>query len=43
VGIDTWNVGALTGKSRKLSEVLKRRKVNICCVQESGKERKQKK
>ena len=35
VRVGTWNVGTLTGKSRELVEVLKRRKVNICCVQET--------
>ncbi|XP_050523222.1 uncharacterized protein LOC126895426 [Daktulosphaira vitifoliae] len=33
--IGTWNVVTLTGKSRESVEVLKRRKVNICCVQET--------
>nr|GFD04844.1 hypothetical protein [Tanacetum cinerariifolium] len=35
VRIGTWNVGTLTGRSRELAEVLKRRRVNICCVQET--------
>ena len=35
VRVGTWNVGTLTGRSRKLAEVLKRRNVNICCVQET--------
>jgi len=33
VKIGTWNVGTLTSRSRELVEVLKRRKVNDCCVQ----------
>ena len=35
VRVGTWNVGTLTGRSRELAEVLKRRNVNICCVQET--------
>ena len=35
VRVGTWNVGTLSGKSRELVEVLKRRNVNICCVQET--------
>jgi len=34
VRIDTWNFGTLKDRSRELAEVLKRRKVNICCEQE---------
>jgi len=35
VKIGTSNVGMLTGRSRELSNVLKRRKGNICCDQET--------
>ena len=35
VTVGTWNVGTLTGRNRELAEVLKRRNVNICCVQET--------
>jgi len=35
VRIGTWNVGTLTCRSRELVEVMKRRKVNICRVQET--------
>jgi len=34
VRIGAWGVGTLTGKSRELAEVLRRRKVNIFCVKE---------
>lgn len=30
----SWNVGTMTGKSREIVEVMKRRKVNLACVQE---------
>ncbi|KAI5643615.1 hypothetical protein NE865_04417 [Phthorimaea operculella] len=30
----TWNIGSLTGRSQELAEVLQRRKINICCIQE---------
>jgi len=30
-----WNVGSLTGKIREVAELLKRRKINICCVPET--------
>jgi exonuclease III len=35
VKIGAWNAGTLTDRSRELAEVLKRRKVNIFCVQET--------
>ena len=34
VRLATWNVGSLTGKSGEVVEVLWRRKVDICCIQE---------
>ena len=33
--IGSWNVGSLTGKSAELVEVMKRRRVNIMCLQET--------
>jgi len=30
-----WNIGTWTDRSGELAEVLKRRKVNICCVQKT--------
>ena len=30
----TWNIGALKGKSGEVCEVLRRRKVKVCCIQE---------
>jgi exonuclease III len=35
VKIGTWNVNIIfNGRSRELAKVLKRRKVNFCCVKE---------
>ncbi|NSM57062.1 hypothetical protein HET73_07245 [Wolbachia endosymbiont of Atemnus politus] len=31
----TWNVGTLTGKHGEIAEVLLRRMVDVCCVQET--------
>ena len=31
---DTWNIGTLKGKSGEVCEVLCRRKVKVCCIQE---------
>ncbi|XP_063545741.1 craniofacial development protein 2-like [Cydia strobilella] len=33
--IATWNVGSMTGRGAELSEVLLRRKVAVCCIQET--------
>ncbi|XP_070010290.1 uncharacterized protein [Nicotiana sylvestris] len=33
--IGSWNVGSLTGKSIELAKILKKRRVNIACVQET--------
>ncbi|CAH0719180.1 unnamed protein product, partial [Brenthis ino] len=33
--IGTWNLGSLTGRSQELAETLHRRRVNICCLQET--------
>ncbi|XP_059295582.1 uncharacterized protein LOC132048918 [Lycium ferocissimum] len=33
--IGSWNIGTLTGKSIELAKILKKRKINIACVQES--------
>ena len=30
----TWNIGTLKGKSSEVCEVLRRRKVKVCCIQE---------
>lgn len=30
-----WNIGSLTGKSIKLVKILKKRKINTDCVQET--------
>lgn len=35
LGVGSWNIGSLTGKSIKLVKSIKRRKINIACVQES--------
>lgn len=31
----TWNIGTLTGRSAELGDVLKRRGIDSCCVQET--------
>ena len=31
----TWNIGTLTGISGEIAEVLERRRVKVCCVQET--------
>ena len=31
----TWNVGTLTGRSGEIAEVLERRRVKVCCIQET--------
>ncbi|XP_039288350.1 craniofacial development protein 2-like [Nilaparvata lugens] len=33
--ISTWNVGSMTGRSTELGKVLQRRRINICCIQET--------
>lgn len=33
--IATWNIGTMTGRSAELSAILERRRINICCVQET--------
>lgn len=35
VRIATWNIGTMTGRSAELSSILERRRINICCVQET--------
>ena len=30
-----WNVGTLTGRSGEIAEVLERRRIKVCCVQET--------
>ena len=34
IRFSTWNVGSMSGKWGKISETLKRRCADICCVQE---------
>ena len=34
IRLATWNVGSLTGRSGEVVEVLYRRRIDICCVQE---------
>lgn len=31
----SWNLGTMTGRSSELSEILKHRQINVCCVQET--------
>uniref|UniRef100_A0A8D9DR12 Craniofacial development protein 2 n=1 Tax=Cacopsylla melanoneura TaxID=428564 RepID=A0A8D9DR12_9HEMI len=31
----TWNIGSLTGKSKELAEVMRRRNIDIACLQET--------
>ncbi|PZC80720.1 hypothetical protein B5X24_HaOG214121 [Helicoverpa armigera] len=31
----SWNVGTMTGRARELAEVLKRRRINVACLQET--------
>ncbi|KAG5615079.1 hypothetical protein H5410_014903 [Solanum commersonii] len=33
--VGSWNIGSLTGKSIELVKILKKRKINIACVQET--------
>ncbi|CAH0728115.1 unnamed protein product, partial [Brenthis ino] len=33
--IASWNIGTMTGRSAELSAILERRRINICCVQET--------
>lgn len=33
--VGSWNIGPLTGKSIELAKILKKRKINIACVQET--------
>ncbi|WMV47915.1 hypothetical protein MTR67_041300 [Solanum verrucosum] len=35
VRVGSWNIGSLTGKSIELVKILKKRKINIACVQET--------
>lgn len=34
-GVATWNVGSVTGRSREMAEVMRKRRVAILCVQET--------
>ncbi|XP_063634931.1 craniofacial development protein 2-like [Cydia splendana] len=33
--IASWNVGSMTGRSAELGEALRRRRINLCCIQET--------
>ena len=33
--VGSWNIGSLTGKSIELVKVLKKRRINIACIQET--------
>jgi exonuclease III len=35
IRISSWNVGSLTGRSNELADVLHRRSISICCLQET--------
>ena len=35
----TWNIGSMTGKDGEMVEILKKRKIQLCCMQQNGKER----
>jgi len=35
VRVATWNVGSMTGKSAEVVEVIHRRRIDVCCVQET--------
>ena len=35
IRLATWNLGTLTGKSLELIDTMKRRKINIACIQET--------
>ncbi|XP_063533678.1 uncharacterized protein LOC134743977 [Cydia strobilella] len=35
IRLATWNLGSLTGRSQELSKVLHKRRINICCLQET--------
>ena len=30
----TWNIGTLKGRSGEVCEVLRKRKIKVCCIQE---------
>jgi exonuclease III len=31
----SWNVGTMTGRARELADVMKRRRINVACLQET--------
>ena len=35
VSFGTWNVGSMTGRSEEVVDVLRRRRVDVCCLQET--------
>ncbi|KAF3614999.1 hypothetical protein FXO37_35701 [Capsicum annuum] len=37
--VGSWNIGTLQGKSIKLVKILRKRKINIACVQETNERR----
>ena len=38
VRIETWNVSSMTGRGPELLDVMERRKIDIMCGQENGKD-----
>ncbi|KAI5742848.1 hypothetical protein M8J77_011855 [Diaphorina citri] len=35
IRISTWNIGSMTGKSKEIADVMRRRHIDIACVQET--------
>ena len=35
IRLGTWNVGSMTGRSREITDIMKERRVDILCVQET--------
>lgn len=35
IRLATWNLGTMTGRSNELSNILRARQINICCIQET--------
>ena len=35
VGFATWNIRTMSGRSAEVVEILHRRKIDVCCVQET--------
>ena len=34
VRVDTWNVGSMSGRGTEVCEELRKRKMDVCCLQE---------